>query len=196
MRYSVTEDKRNTIECILYLISCILCFALEVFLLSKISFKNPTLNVLWLIFQCSITISPFFIVWLIKKLLCNLLLKMCNIKNLSGTYNVEIKSNYKKGTISHAKLEIIQTFDEILICLIADNSKSCAINAKIENINIYPKLYYSYTNEGNGVDKNNKTHFGSAVITFIDNKIDGYYYNNGKDRSTYGTIKTIEKNEL
>lgn len=192
MRYSVTEDKRNTIECILYLISCILCVALEVFLLSKISFKNPTLNTLWLLLQCAVTVSPVFIVWLIKKVLCNLLLKICNIKNLSGTYNVEIQSNYKKGTTSHAKLEIVQTFDKIQICFIADNSKSCAINAKIENTNIHPELCYSYKNEGNGVDKNNKMHIGTAVITFIDDKIDGFYYNNGKDRSTYGTIKSLE----
>ena len=52
---------------------------------------------------------------------------------MSGTYNVEIQSNYKKGTTSHAKLEIVQTFDKIQICFIADNSKSCAVNAKIEN---------------------------------------------------------------
>ena len=101
-------------------------------------------------------------------------------------------SNYKKGTTSHAKLEIVQTFDKIQIYFIADNSKSCAINAKIENTNIHPELCYSYKNEGNGVDKNNKTHIGTAVLTFIEDKIDGFYYNNGKDRSTYGTIKSLE----
>jgi hypothetical protein len=29
---------------------------------------------------------------------------------------------------------------------------------------------------------------GTAVLTFINGKIDGYYYNNGKDRKTYGKI--------
>ena len=192
MRYSVTDDKRNAIECVLYLISCIICVTLEVFLLNKIVINDPTLHVLWILFQCAVSISPVFIVWAIKKFLCNFLLKICNIKNLSGTYIVEIQSNYKKGTTSHAKLEIVQTFDKIQICFIADNSKSCAINAKIENTNIHPELCYSYKNEGNGVDKNNKTHIGTAVLTFIEDKIDGFYYNNGKDRSTYGTIKSLE----
>lgn len=192
MRYSVTDDKRNAIECILYLISCIICVTLEVFLLNKIVINDPTLHVLWILVKCAVSISPVFIVLAIKKFLCNFLLKMCNIKNLSGTYIVEIQSNYKKGTTSHAKLEIVQTFDKIQICFIADNSKSCAINAKIENTNIHPELCYSYKNEGNGVDKNNKTHIGTAVLTFIGEKIDGFYYNNGKDRSTYGTIKSLE----
>ena len=98
MRYSVTDDKRNAIECFLYLISCIICVALEVFLLNKIVINDPTLRVLWILFQCAVSISPVFIVWVIKKFLCNFLLKICNIKNLSGTYNVEIQSNYKKGT--------------------------------------------------------------------------------------------------
>ena len=31
-----------------------------------------------------------------------------------------------------------------------------------------------------------------TVLTFIEDKIDGFYYNNGKDRSTYGTIKSLE----
>ena len=193
MRYSLSEDKRNHIECSLYLISCIICVAIEVFLLSKIEIKNLTLKILLTFLQFVVSIGPVWIVWLIKKYLCNILFKICSIRNLSGIYNVEIQSNYKKGTISHAKLEINQTFDKIQICFIADNSKSCAINAKIENSGIHPILYYSYTNEGNGVDKNNKTHVGTAVITFVEKEIDGYYYNSGKDRPTYGTIKSIKK---
>ena len=193
MRYSVANDKRNSVECVLYLIACVLCVALELFVLSKITFENPFINVLWVMLQCALTISPVFIVWVIKKIFSTLLLKICGIKNLTGIYNVEIQSNYKKGTISHAKIEIQHSFDEIKIYFFADNSKSCAINARLDNSGIHNVLYYSYTNEGNGVDKNNKMHIGTAVLTFINNNIDGYYYNNGKDRQTYGTIKTINK---
>lgn len=191
MRYSVTNDKRNNVECVLYLVSCIICAVLEIFIFSKIIFEDPTINILWIIFQCAVTISPVFIVWLIKKALNGMLLKICGIQNLSGMYSVEIQSNYKKGTTVHAKIEIQQSFDEIKICFISDNSKSCAINARLDNTGIHNVLFYLYTNEGNGADKNNKTHVGTAVLTFLENKIDGYYYNNGKDRSTYGTIKSL-----
>jgi len=193
MKYSVTNDKRNSIECFLYLIACLICASLEIFVFSKITFKNQTINVLWIIFQCALTISPFFIVWLIKILCKNFLLKICCIQNLSGTYNVEIQSNYKKGTISHAQIIIKQSFDEINISFIADNSKSYLINVGLDNKQIYNVLHYSYTNDGNGIDKHNNKHIGTAILTFIDNKIDGYYYNNGKDRQTYGTIKSINK---
>ena len=193
MKYSITNDKRNLIECSLYLISCVICAAIEIFILSKIIFNDQVLQTFWVILQCAITISPVLFVYLIKKLACNLLLKFSGIENISGIYDVEIKSNYKGGTTSHAKMEIKQTFDEIKICFISDQSKSYAINAKIDNQGINPILYYSYLNEGNGIDKNNKTHIGTAIITFIDRKIDGYYYNNGKDRQTYGTIKSINQ---
>lgn len=193
MRYSVTEDKRNNLECYLYLISCIICVGLEVFLLSKITFPNLIINTLWILLQCAITVSPFLFVWLIKKLFWKFFLKLCGIKNLSGTYEVEIQSNYKKRKTSHAILEIKQNLDTIKIYFNADKSKSYAINAKIENTNLYPILYYTYNNEGDGADNHNNTHIGTAVLTFFENKIDGYYYNNGKDRRTYGTIKSVEK---
>lgn len=195
MRYSVTEDKRNILECFLYLTSCIICVGLEVLLLNKITFPNIIIDTLWILLQCAIAISPFLFVRLIKRIFGKFLLKLCGIKNLSGTYEVEIESTYKKRPTSHAILKIQQDLDTIKIYFIADKSKSYAINASIENTNLYPTLYYTYYNEGNGSDNKNKTHIGTAVLTFIENKVDGYYYNNGKDRQTHGTIRSLEKQE-
>ena len=191
MNYSVTNDNRLLLESILYLLSCALCVLLEVFVLSKITFKDATLNVIWILLQCAFAISPFFIVYILKIILKKLFFRIIKLPNLTGKYNIKINSNYNKGTTSHATIEIEQTLNDIKICFIADNSSSCAINAQIDNSGNHPKLYYMYHNDGKASDKKNKSHIGSAILTFKDGKISGFYYNNGNDRQTQGTIESV-----
>lgn len=188
MRYSVTDDKRNIVENILYVISCVICVVIEVFILSKIRIDNEFWNMILNVIKCVFAVSPVLFVWIFKKIFYKWIFKAINIKNLTGTYKVSIHSNYKRVENSTATIEIKQDFDKINIYFKAKNSSSVAINAKIDNSNIPTILYYSYKNEGSLDDSKNKMHIGTAVLTFKDNKIEGFYYNNGRERQTYGSI--------
>lgn len=95
MKYSVTNDKRNNIECLLYLISCLIFCIIEIFVFSKISFANESIQTLWIIFQCAFSLSLVAIVALLKWIANKFLLKIAKIQNLSGKYKVIVESNYK-----------------------------------------------------------------------------------------------------
>lgn len=193
MNYSITNDKRNTLDSSLYIISCLICAALVIFIFSKISFNNESLNTIWIIFQCAFSISPVLFVFIFKIIFKKVFFKILNIPDLSGKYDVEIQSSFNKKTMSSATIEIKQTLNEIKVYFIALNSTSIAINAQIDNTLLHPRLYYMYQNDGKSSDKKNKSHIGSASINFIDNKIEGFYYNNGNDRQTQGTIRSVSK---
>ena len=160
MKYSVTNDKRNNIECLLYLISCLIFCIIEIFVFSKISFANESIQTLWIIFQCAFSLSPVAIVALLKWIANKFLLKIAKIQNLSGKYKVIVESNYKGKTTFKATIHIIQNFDNINIIFSTDKSFSRAINAKIDNSGIYTTLYYNYINDGDATDKKNKTKYG------------------------------------
>ena len=115
MKYSVTNDKRNNIECLLYLISCLIFCIIEIFVFSKISFANESIQTLWIIFQCAFSLSPVAIVALLKWVANKFLLKIAKIQNLSGKYKVNVESNYKGKTTFEATIHIIQNFDNINI---------------------------------------------------------------------------------
>ena len=188
MNYSVTNDKRRKIECILYVVACLICAILEVFVFAKIMIPDETWNMVFTIFKIVFSLSPVVLVWIAKKCLKKLLLRLAGVPILEGIYDVELHSNYQEGLILNAKIEIEQTFDSILLYFKTDKSQSTPDSCHIDNAKNYSKLIYTYHNDGDGSDEDNKTHMGTAVLTFIDGKIEGIYYNNAKDRKTYGKI--------
>jgi hypothetical protein len=189
MNYSVTNDKRKVLESYLFALGCLFCVILEIFVFPLLIIEDKTLNVLYTIFKILFSVSPVVFVLFIKKLFGKTLLRLVGVPDLSGSYNVEIQSSYKGGTISKARIIIKQTFDSIMINFKAEQSISTASSCHIDNSKLEIQLVYTYLNDGNAIDNKNKTHVGTAVLFFDENKkIDGYYYNNGKDRSTYGKI--------
>lgn len=188
MNYSVTNDKRKDVECVLYLIACLVCAILEIFVFAKIVIANKTWDFIFTIFKIIFSLSPVFLVWLLKKCFKNALLSFAGVPLLEGYYEVQLDSNYNGGTRSVATVEIKQSFDSILLYFRTDKSTSTPNSCHIDNSKNYCELIYTYHNNGDGADENNKTHMGTAVLTFINGKIEGFYYNNGKDRKTYGKI--------
>ena len=188
MNYSVTNDKRKTVECALYLIACLICAIIEIFIFAKIAITHPAWNTIFTIFKIVFSLSPVGLVWLAKKCFKKQLLYLAGVPIIEGNHDVKLYSNYQEGLVLNAKIEIKQTFDSILLYFKTDKSESAPDSCHIDNAKNYSKLIYTYHNDGDGSDENNKTHMGTAVLTFINGKIDGYYYNNGKDRKTYGKI--------
>ena len=188
MNYSVTNDKRKGVECVLYIIACLVCAILEIFVFAKIVITNEAWNMVFTIFKIVFSLSPVGLVWIAKKCLKKQLLYLAGVPIIEGTHDVELHSNYQDGLVLNAKIEKKQTFDSILLYFKTDKSESTPDSCHIDNAKKYSKLIYTYHNDGDGADKDNKTHMGTAVLTFINGKIKGFYYNNGKDRQTYGRI--------
>ncbi len=175
-------------ECGLYVIACLLCAVLEIFVFSNIEINDKRWKTIFIIVQIAFSLSPVLFVWGTKKLFKKPLLKFAGIPNLEGNYQVQLSSNYNGGTYTQASVEIKQSFNTISLCFRTEKSYSTPDSCHIDNSKNYPELIYTYHNNGNGADENNKTHMGTAVLTFLNDKVNGFYYNNGKDRNTYGTI--------
>ena len=188
MNYSVTNDKRKGVECVLYIIACLICAIFEIFVFAKIVITNEAWNMVFTIFKIVFSLSPVGLVWIAKKCLKKQLLYLAGVPVIEGTHDVELHSNYQDGLVLNAKIEIKQTFDSILLYFKTDKSESSPDSFHIDNAKSYSKLIYTYHNDGDGADENNKTHMGTAILTFVNGKIEGFYYNNGKDRQTYGRI--------
>lgn len=188
MNYSVTNDKRKGVECVLYIIACLFCAILEIFVFAKIVISNGVWNTIFTIFKVVFSLSPVGLVWIVKKCFKKQLLYLAGVPVIEGTHNLKLHSNYQEGLVLNARIEIKQTFDSILLYFKTDKSESTPDSCHIDNAKNYSKLIYTYHNDGDGADKDNKTHMGTAVLTFINGKIEGFYYNNGKDRQTYGRI--------
>lgn len=68
MDYLIKNDKRKALNCIVFTVACLMYAFVEIFILSKYTITDKVLNTLWVIFQCVLGISPFFIAMLIKKI--------------------------------------------------------------------------------------------------------------------------------
>jgi len=119
------------------------------------------------------------------------------MKNLSGTYSGILKSNYSKVRNDEicAKIIINHKLNDMTIELLTEKSRSKASSIHIDNTNHSFEITYTYSNIGEGDNKTNKSHIGTAIVIIDKNTLTGDYYNNGRDRNTYGKIEMEKNNE-
>lgn len=125
----------------------------------------------------------------------------CRVPDLNGewvveglSHNTEKKTDYPwDGTIV-----IKQTWDKMLISLRTSKSSSQSLSIisgikKCEGLGF--KLSYHYENTPNPDEKELKKHEGFCSLTIYEDGIsaDGCYFNNIKDRQTYGSMKLKKK---
>lgn len=94
---------------------------------------------------------------------------------------------------------IKQSWDKILVSLKTKNSSSSSISVT-GGINYFPgfgyKLSYHYQNTPNAsTEENLRKHEGYCILTFSEDKksAEGCYFNNIKDRQSYGEMKLERK---
>ncbi len=112
---------------------------------------------------------------------------------IAGRYKGEIESSYQGGTKYPIILEIRQTLSSVAVCLYAEKSPSFSVLAEIgtnEHGNDF--LAYAYKNSPRTVsnDLDMRTHDGFASLEIFtkENKLEGFYYNNPRERPTHGKL--------
>lgn len=112
---------------------------------------------------------------------------------LSNNINLNQQFNWESTVI------VKQTWDKILISLKTQNSSSRSMSVT-GGLKYFPgvgyKLTYHYENVPNvATEENLRKHEGFCILTFSEDmkSTDGCYFNNIKDRQSYGEMKLKEK---
>ncbi|HHB2168546.1 TPA: hypothetical protein ACOQ6R_002687 [Bacillus cereus] len=186
--YIVLESKKKTVISLLAVFSYILSNAITALLNS------------WGAVGVSITFSLLFAIlyflfnkyiWkfkICKKFLC--------IPDLNGEWKCIGLSNnidLQKQFDWTGEIKIIQTWDKICIAMgNGGSSKSKSITAAIKYFEgVGYRLSYNYENTPEVyADSDMRKHDGFCVLTFNEDnkKAEGYYFNNIKDRKSYGKM--------
>ena len=190
MSYTISNDKRRTLNNVLFLFCCLIYAILEIFVFSKFIITNETWNTIWVIVQCILGLSPALFYIISKWAFNRVFMMICGIKNLTGTYEGILKSVWKnKVSDIPITIEIKHSLEKLTIKLATSQSYSYAKNIGISTENNVVEITYNYENLGNPVDKNNKIHIGTCMLSVDDTNIKGFYFNNGRDRESYGDIQ-------
>ena len=190
MSYTISNDKRRTLNNILFLFCCLIYTILEIFVFSKFIIINETWNTIWVIIQCVLGLSPALFYIIFKCVFNKAFMMICRIKNLTGIYEGTLKSVWKKKVSDiPITIEIKHSLEKITIKLTTSQSHSYAKNIGISTENNVMEITYNYENLGNATDKNNKIHIGTCILSVNDKNIKGFYFNNGRDRESYGDIQ-------
>ncbi len=171
------------------LISKALNFSLENYLniLTCLSIGSTTIFALgYLLFNKIIWKNKFF-------------MHVYNFPNLNGKWDC-IGLSFNKNTNTEiewkGQMIITQKWDKILIAIQTENSTSQSISV-IGGIKFYSglgyRLSYNYENQPSVTEQELKKHEGFCTLTFNENlsKAEGSYFNNVKERNTFGQIKLI-----
>ncbi|MFD1736128.1 hypothetical protein ACFSCX_06075 [Bacillus salitolerans] len=113
-----------------------------------------------------------------------------------SSMNIDLQKNFDwEGTVI-----IKQTWDKVLITLKTKNSKSKSLSIT-GGIKYYAgdgfKLSYHYANTPNATTETDlRKHEGFCVLTFGEDAqtAEGYYFNNTKDRQSYGEMYLKRRN--
>jgi hypothetical protein len=119
------------------------------------------------------------------------LTKLFGIPLISGRYLGKLESSYAENNMHNIVIEIKQTLTRIKICLFAEKSRSVSLICSLFKNELGAwSLYYIYKNKtramGNDVDMND--HEGVAVIDIHGKKLNGYYFNDPRNRKRSGVF--------
>lgn len=122
--------------------------------------------------------------------------KLFHFPNLAGTWECVGKSNnisLNKVTDWEGTIVVTQSWDKILVSLKTNNSTSQSMSI-VGGIKYFSgvgyKLSYHYENTPNASEEELKKHEGFCILTFCEDTMtaEGYYFNNIKDRQSYGEM--------
>lgn len=133
-------------------------------------------------------------VMLVDRILWKFCPRAFGIINAEGRYEGELQSSYDETRRYPVVIEIKQTLSDICISLFTANSSSYSGVASIgKNPHGNWTLHYIYCNNTATVhnDTDMKNHEGVAMLEIFDSgkAIEGYYFNNPRDRGRYGQMK-------
>ena len=114
---------------------------------------------------------------------------MVKVKMLFGTWKGTLSSSFNSDNKKEVEITIKQTWTDIQVCLLSDESSSCSITASISLKTAGgPILTYQYQNDPrpNTADTMH-IHYGTTRLCILNNLLEGEYYS-GRDRKNIGLI--------
>lgn len=124
--------------------------------------------------------------------------KLLGMPNINGRYEGELVSSHTEDKTQNGTypvvIEVKQTITDIEIFLYTERSCSYSLIASMcKNYAQNYELVYVYQNKTSAIhsDSDMRDHHGSAFLELIDggNELNGYYFNNPRERGRYGKIK-------
>ena len=188
--YSVTSEKRFSVIGIILAISVIIYFIFDYFVLDLITIDNPEWNIRWQLFRGGLPISSGLLADVVGWLFRRLVFRLCNINYIAGTYKGCLKSSYDNFQKEiPATIEIKQTL--LCICIKLKTESSCSYNmdANLQCECDDTFILYHYENKGDMNGKTLSRHYGNADLSINGDELNGSYYNDPRERQTYGKIE-------
>jgi hypothetical protein len=117
---------------------------------------------------------------------------------VSGRYLGKLKSSFNQDNIYDIVVEIEQSLTNINVCLYTERSQSFSLACVLfkNEFGVW-SIYYIYRNKTRamGSDADMNSHDGTVVINIIGKKLEGYYYNDLRDRGKFGTFAVEFENK-
>ena len=184
--YGVDKDRRIEIVGYIMALSVILYFSFYYYILNPyIPGDNFLLEILFFF----LPVSSVGIAYLISLLLKPIIFKYCGIRDNSGIYEGFLKTSWDECNAEiQVRIIIEQKLFDLKILLMTDKSKGENNTAHIEGGRTN-KITYTYVNDGSIDDLEIKIHRGTGILEINNGKLTGRYYNDPRDRSTYGYLE-------
>ena len=184
--YSIENDKRVRIVGFIIAFSVILYYFIDYYLFAP---YKPEDNVLFDIIFFILPVTSLGIAWILTLLLKPLILKYCGVCNNTGVYEGCMKTSWDNfKTPIPVKITIEQTLFDMKISLKTETSCSVNNTAHVK-CGTESKIIFTYMNEGSVDDLEIKIHRGTGELTVSGCKLTGRYYNDPRDRGTYGSLE-------
>lgn len=115
------------------------------------------------------------------------------VPDIAGRYEGEVESSFESGSKHRIALEIQQTLLSVSVSLYTERSSSFSVIADVgKNQHGNPFLAYVYKNTPRTVsrDLDMRTHDGFASLDIFraERRLDGFYYNDPRERPTHGKL--------
>jgi len=185
--YSITNDKRMHVIGFAFAVSAIIYYCIDQYILTPYKpSDNPPLDMLFLI----LPITVLVIANILMRIFRPIIFLYCGIHNLSGIYKGFLKSSYTNFSIEiPLEVRIRQTLFKMDIDFDTGTSSSHNKSAHLECNNEDGEITYIYHNRGWDDNHIINSHTGTAVMRINNKKVSGRYYNDPRDRDTYGLFE-------
>ena len=182
-KYSCDSDRRDAVHFVSLAVCAIVTFALVYCIDCALGGINIIIDFL-------LFLVPFgpFLFWIsFANGLSPSLLRLSGIRDCSGKYEGELKTNYDEFKKNHqVTLIIYHKFLEMEIELITETSKSYSKTASLRQDGKRTEIVYTYENQGS-IEKGLNSHIGTCIITIDGDSLEGKYYTH-PERKSYGSI--------
>lgn len=186
--YSIDDDKRIKSVGLLIAFSVIIYYCIDYYFISPNKPEGTLFDIIFFLLPT----SSLLIAWCLTFVFTPAILFFCKIENSSGEYEGFLETSWK-GTEEKIPITmtIKQTLFQMEITLKTNTSRSINNTAHVGS-GEECEIIYTYINDGSLKNPDIKIHRGTSIMTVFNGKIEGRYYNDPRDRETYGSYELMK----